>query len=116
MCTRLSPDRTDRITVDLVPDLAHHQNSNVVDIVLATPDVGKPHQFKAETVFAGLRVEFAKPARRKAAEQAKDRGVPVTNPSGWPLIENQAILVWDEGSLQTYWLDGRRSASVAGSA
>ena len=36
--------------------------------------------------------------------------------SGWQLIENQAILLWDEGSLQTYWLDGRRSAPVAGSA
>jgi hypothetical protein len=30
------------------------------------------------------------------------------------LIKNQAILLWDEGSLQTYWLDGRRSAPVAG--
>src|SRR5450756_1585489 len=36
--------------------------------------------------------------------------------SGWQLIENQAILLWDEGSLQTYWLDGRRSAPVAGNA
>ena len=36
--------------------------------------------------------------------------------SGWQLIENQAILLWDEGSLQTYWLGGRRSAPVAGSA
>jgi hypothetical protein len=26
----------------------------------------------------------------------------------------EAILLWDEGSLQTYWLDGRRSAPVAG--
>jgi hypothetical protein len=36
--------------------------------------------------------------------------------SGWQLIENQAILSWDEGSLQTYWLDDRRSAPVAGNA
>src|ERR1035441_630922 len=36
--------------------------------------------------------------------------------SGWQLIENQAILLWDEGSLQTYWLDDRRSAPVAGNA
>ena len=36
--------------------------------------------------------------------------------SSWQLIENQAILVWDEGSFQTYWLDGRRSAPVAGNA
>ena len=36
--------------------------------------------------------------------------------SGWQLIENQAILSWDEGSLQTYWLDARRSAPVAGNA
>ena len=36
--------------------------------------------------------------------------------SGWQLIENQAILLWDEGSLQTYWLDSRRSAPVAGNA
>ncbi len=36
--------------------------------------------------------------------------------SGWQLIENQATLLWDEGSLQTYWLDGRRSAPVAGNA
>jgi hypothetical protein len=42
--------------------------------------------------------------------------VPVANLSGWPLIENQAILVWDEGSLQTYGLVGRRSAPVAGNA
>jgi hypothetical protein len=26
---------------------------------------------------------------------------------GWQLIENQAILSRDEGSLQTYWLGGR---------
>jgi hypothetical protein len=36
--------------------------------------------------------------------------------SSWQLIENQAILSWDEGSLQTYWLDARRSAPVAGNA
>jgi hypothetical protein len=36
--------------------------------------------------------------------------------SRWQLIENQAILVLDEGSLQTYWLDARRSAPVAGNA
>src|ERR1035437_6825579 len=36
--------------------------------------------------------------------------------SGWQLIENQAILSWDEGFLQTYWLDNRRSALVAGNA
>jgi hypothetical protein len=36
--------------------------------------------------------------------------------SGWQLIENQAILLWDEGSLQTYWFDGGQSAPVAGSA
>jgi hypothetical protein len=36
--------------------------------------------------------------------------------SGWQLIENRAILLWDEGYLQTYWLDGRRSTPVAGSA
>jgi hypothetical protein len=36
--------------------------------------------------------------------------------SGWQLIENQAILLWNEGSLQTYWLDGRRSDAVEGSA
>jgi hypothetical protein len=38
--------------------------------------------------------------------------VPIANLSGWQLIENQAILLWDEGSLQTYWLDGCRSAPV----
>jgi hypothetical protein len=42
--------------------------------------------------------------------------VPVANSSGWQLIENQAILLWDEGSLQTYWLDNRRYAPVAGNA
>lgn len=42
--------------------------------------------------------------------------VPVANPSGWQLIENQAILLWNEGSLQAYWLDGRRSTPVAGNA
>ena len=31
------------------------------------------------------------------------RPVPVANPSGWPLIENQAILLWDQRYLQTYW-------------
>ena len=36
--------------------------------------------------------------------------------SGWQLIENQAILLWDEGSLQTYWFDGGQSAPVAGRA
>jgi hypothetical protein len=36
--------------------------------------------------------------------------------SGLQLIENQAILLWDEGSLQTYWLDNRRSAPVASNA
>ena len=36
--------------------------------------------------------------------------------SGWQLIENQAILLWDEGSLQAHWLDDRRSAPVAGNA
>ncbi len=36
--------------------------------------------------------------------------------SGWQLIENQAILSWDEGSWQTYWLDARRSAPIAGNA
>ena len=36
--------------------------------------------------------------------------------SGWQLIENRAMLLCDEGSLQTYWLDGRRSAPVADSA
>jgi hypothetical protein len=36
--------------------------------------------------------------------------------SGWQLIENQAILLWDEGSLQTYWLDNHRFAPVAGNA
>jgi hypothetical protein len=36
--------------------------------------------------------------------------------SGWQLIENQAFLLWDEGSLQTYWLDNRRFAPVAGNA
>ena len=36
--------------------------------------------------------------------------------SGWQLIENRAILLRDEGSLQTYWLDGRRPAPVAGDA
>ena len=36
--------------------------------------------------------------------------------SGWQLIENQANLLWDEGSLQAHWLDGGRSAPVAGSA
>jgi hypothetical protein len=26
--------------------------------------------------------------------------------SSWQLIENQANLLWDEGSLQAHWLDG----------
>jgi nucleotide-binding universal stress UspA family protein len=38
--------------------------------------------------------------------------VPVANLSGWQLIGNQAVLVRDEGSLQTYWLDGSRVQSV----
>jgi hypothetical protein len=34
--------------------------------------------------------------------------------SGWQLIENQLILLWDVGCLQTYWADGHRSVPVAG--
>ncbi|SIO63192.1 hypothetical protein SAMN05443247_09625 [Bradyrhizobium erythrophlei] len=36
--------------------------------------------------------------------------------SGWQLIENRAMLLCHEGSLQAYWLDGRRSDALAGSA
>ena len=36
--------------------------------------------------------------------------------SGWQLIENRAMLLCDEGSLQAHWLDGRRSDPVASSA
>jgi hypothetical protein len=36
--------------------------------------------------------------------------------SGWQLIENQAILLWDEGSLQAHWLDDCRSAPVESNA
>jgi hypothetical protein len=36
--------------------------------------------------------------------------------SSWQLIENQAILSWNEGYLQTYWLDARQFAPVAGNA
>jgi hypothetical protein len=35
---------------------------------------------------------------------------------GWQLIENRAIVLWDEGSLQTYWLDCLRSVPVSGNA
>jgi hypothetical protein len=53
--------------------------------------------------------------RSRAALEAEAL-VPVANLSGWQLIENQAILLWDDGSLQAYWLDGCRSAPVAGNA
>jgi hypothetical protein len=33
--------------------------------------------------------------------------------SGWQLIENRAMLLCHEGSLQAYWLDGRRSDPLA---
>ena len=36
--------------------------------------------------------------------------------SGWQLIENQTMLLWDEGRFQAHWLAGRRSDPVAGSA
>jgi hypothetical protein len=36
--------------------------------------------------------------------------------SGWQLNENQAIMLWDEGSLQAHWLDGCRSDPVASNA
>jgi hypothetical protein len=63
----------------------------------------------------GLYVRF--PKRVLAAILAFAAGVSLSQTlSGWQLIENQAILLWDEGSLQTYWLDGRRSAPVAGNA
>ena len=55
----------------------------------------------------------------RIVREAKVASEPVSlsqTSSGWQLIENQANLLWDEGSLQTYWLDGGRSAPVAGSA
>jgi hypothetical protein len=36
--------------------------------------------------------------------------------SGWQLIENRAMLLCHEGSLQAYWLDGRRSDPLASGA
>jgi hypothetical protein len=36
--------------------------------------------------------------------------------SDWQLIENRAILLCDEGSLQAHWLDGYRSDPVEGNA
>jgi hypothetical protein len=64
---------------------------------------------------------LAEPARHGPGSSAGDYPAVASlslsqTSSGWQLIENQAILLWDEGSLQTYWFDGGQSAPVAGSA
>lgn len=45
---------------------------------------------------------------RKALEHSQTAQLFLSQTSsGWRLIENQAILLWDEGYLWTYWLDDR---------
>jgi len=59
--------------VDLIADIPHHRNCNVMDICLPSADIGKANELESEAVFSGLRIEFAEIAFDQAAEQSKYR-------------------------------------------
>src|SRR4030088_963265 len=66
---------------------------------------------------AGFRCYWRWKSRPLIYERATADRLPLSKTlSGWKLMENRAMMLCAEGSLQAYWLDGCRSISVAGSA
>jgi len=63
--------RQDDCFIDLIADVTHHWNCNVMDIGLPPTNICKANERKSETAFPTLRVEFAQIAFDKAAEHSK---------------------------------------------